>query len=59
MSLRARTKQLEEKLRKEYRKLGKEDGEASIGEMEDAVTDYYKGEGNAIEDLYDFLERNC
>ncbi len=59
MSLRARTKQLEEKLRKEYRKLGKEDGEASIEEMESAVSDYYKGEGNVIEDLYDFLERNC
>lgn len=59
MSLRARTKQLEEKLRKEYKKLGKEDREASIEEMETAVSDYYRSEGNVIDDLYDFLERNC
>lgn len=57
MILRARTKTLEAKLKQEYKKLS--NNEATIEEMEKAVTDHYSSDGKIIDDLYEFLEQNC
>ena len=56
MKIKERTKEIEEKIKKEYKKLGKEEEGTSIEEMEKAVSDYYQNNGTLI---YDFIQRNC
>lgn len=59
MKIKERTKEIEEKIRKEYKKLEKEEEGTSIEEMEKAVSDYYQNNGTLMEDFYDFIQRNC
>lgn len=59
MTIKQRTKEIEEKIKREYKKLGKEEEGTSIEEMEKAVSDYYQSNGTLMEDFYDFIQRNC
>ncbi|CUP78681.1 hypothetical protein BH721_01915 [Clostridium baratii] len=59
MKIKERTKEIEDKIKKEYKKLGKEEEGTSIEEMERAVSDYYQNKGTLMEDFYDFIQRNC
>ncbi|MEG1002013.1 hypothetical protein [Clostridium sp.] len=59
MSIKERTKEIENKIRNEYKKLGNEEEGTSIEEMEKAVSDYYINNGTLKEDFYDFIQRNC